>query len=106
MLRFSPPIPLPSSPAPPEALGELPNIGIAIRRELFKGRGSRGLDEGSVAPTSPSQQEQPLPSEDGYHTPIPAHNPSFTIIIPQTPLPPRIPVSLRYDLNQKTRLDP
>jgi len=41
-IRFS--IPLPPSSEPPEALGELPNTGIAIPRELLKGRASRGVD--------------------------------------------------------------
>jgi len=39
----SPPIPLPPSPDPPEALGKLPDIGMAIPTQLFKGRASRGL---------------------------------------------------------------
>jgi len=39
---------LPPSPEPPEALGKLANIGIAILRELFKGRASRGLDDTGV----------------------------------------------------------
>ncbi len=39
--RFSPPIPLPASPEPPEPLREL---GIAIPSALFKGRASCGVD--------------------------------------------------------------
>jgi len=37
-LQVASPIPLPPSPEPPEALGELANTGIGIPRELFKGR--------------------------------------------------------------------
>ncbi len=43
-LRFSFRIPLPLSPEPPEAFTGLVKIGIAIPRELLKGRGSRGGD--------------------------------------------------------------
>jgi len=35
-------------PEPPEALEELANIGIAISWELFEGRGSSGLKDGTV----------------------------------------------------------
>lgn len=56
--------PLPASPDPPGALGGLLNIKIAIPGEVFNGRASREPGDGSIA-TSPSQQEQPLPAEDG-----------------------------------------
>ena len=45
--RFSPPIPLPPSPEPPEAPGGIQNIEVAIPRELFKGRASREVDGSS-----------------------------------------------------------
>ena len=43
--QIDPPTPLLPSPKPPEASGKLPNIGIAIPRELLKGRGSRGVED-------------------------------------------------------------
>ncbi|MGB5934154.1 MAG: hypothetical protein WBH57_13960 [Anaerolineae bacterium] len=33
------------SPEPPEALGELPSIGIAIPRELLNGKASGGVED-------------------------------------------------------------
>ncbi len=56
-LRFSSPITLPPSPESPEPLGELPNIGIAIPRELFKGRPCGGVEDVS--------KNDPFPCEDG-----------------------------------------
>ena len=50
----------PTPPEPPEALGELSNTGVAILREVFKGRASGGVD----APSNNS----PFPSEDGRGT--------------------------------------
>jgi len=47
-------MPLPASREPPEALTGLVKIGIAILRELFKGRASRRVEDGSVAGLSDS----------------------------------------------------
>jgi len=51
--RFLSPIPLPASPEPPEALTGLVKIGIAIPRELCKGRACRGLEDRSVTYPEP-----------------------------------------------------
>jgi len=45
-VRFSLPIPLPPSPDPPEALGELLNIEIAIPWKLCNGRAPGGVEIG------------------------------------------------------------
>jgi len=42
--RFPPSIPLPASRDPPEPVGEIASIGIAIPRELFEGRASVGFN--------------------------------------------------------------
>jgi hypothetical protein len=56
------PIPLPPSPEPPEALTGLVNIGIAIPRELFNGRASGGVDDGTV-PTRTDDLTAKTPSQ-------------------------------------------
>lgn len=51
-------MPLPTSPEPPEALRELPNVGIAVSLNC-------STQELPVGLMTLSRQEQPFPSEDG-----------------------------------------